>query len=54
MPSSYQYNVFGGSFEINSKNYTSHTRAQALARLTTKLMKANELDKYKVKEVLES
>lgn len=48
----YQYNVFGGSFGIHSKNYTGKTRKQALAQLTTGLMKAGELDKEKVKEIL--
>ena len=53
MPESYTYNIFGGKFEFNSKNYIGETRPQALALLAIKAIEFNELDKSEVKKILE-
>ena len=53
MPESYTYNIFGGKFEFNSKNYTGETRPQALALLVIKAIEFNELEKSEVKRILE-
>lgn len=49
----WQYNVFGGNFEVSSKNYVSVTRAEALAGLALQLAEAGELNKEEVRKVLE-
>lgn len=53
MPESYTYNIYGGKFEFNSKNYIGETRPQALALLAIKAIEFNELDKSEVKKILE-